>query len=422
MKKSDKKWGFLAPTRAEAERMEAKYGVHFTPLIDYMKVIFPDIDDWEENRFVELDVTDEGKQEYIKLDLCSKTGRKIVLFWGFIEIYDENYVYTGSGLVGDGGLCWQDQDVYFVHHDVQLTNATVKQIFGVDVKEPLFDENTPTITQPWECPHQLGSAESVLRGKYIGDEKQYQVNLEAYRALYDSIGLSKIIVKKLFDLYDYEIDLNNEKKISILIGPNGCGKTTILKIICFMLSGEGNIQDIFKIPFESVTCVLADGKKLKFKFSNSKISVYVNSKKVTSFANDKMENKNYREIYRQSLKEYNCRFNTEFISAQRLWGEIDVEKIEEKNVHQYFDNISKIKGDFKNFCKNTESRYYRQKSAAEHRVFDKYIGLKTEILEASVFKEIWKKFIKKKCEYEYNKAFYSYDILPESELLEMRRE
>ena len=67
MKKSNKKWGFLAPTRAEAEHMEAKYGVHFTPLIEYMKAIFPDINDWEEEPFVE---------DAFKINMATKKATK----------------------------------------------------------------------------------------------------------------------------------------------------------------------------------------------------------------------------------------------------------------------------------------------------------------------------------------------------------
>ena len=50
-------------------------------------------------------------------------------------------------------------------------------------------------------PRIFTNAKEVLKGKYIGDEKQYQVNFDAYRAKYDNIGLTKIIVDKLFGLF-----------------------------------------------------------------------------------------------------------------------------------------------------------------------------------------------------------------------------
>ena len=67
MTKSKNKWGFLAPTREEADKMEKKYSVHFTPLIDYMKVIFPDVDDWA-----------YAENDHYELVLVSNIGKKII--------------------------------------------------------------------------------------------------------------------------------------------------------------------------------------------------------------------------------------------------------------------------------------------------------------------------------------------------------
>ncbi|MDR0603797.1 MAG: AAA family ATPase [Bacteroidales bacterium] len=43
--------------------------------------------------------------------------------------------------------------------------------------------------------------------------------------------LQSIKIEKLFGLFDYNIDLNNEEDLTVLTGPNGYGKTTILNII-----------------------------------------------------------------------------------------------------------------------------------------------------------------------------------------------
>lgn len=45
--------------------------------------------------------------------------------------------------------------------------------------------------------------------------------------------ISRLQIKKLYDQYNYDIDFNNEEKeqITILTGPNGYGKTTILRIL-----------------------------------------------------------------------------------------------------------------------------------------------------------------------------------------------
>ena len=41
------------------------------------------------------------------------------------------------------------------------------------------------------------------------------------------LHLERIKITKLFNQYDYNIVLNKKNDVSILIAPNGCGKTTI---------------------------------------------------------------------------------------------------------------------------------------------------------------------------------------------------
>ena len=42
--------------------------------------------------------------------------------------------------------------------------------------------------------------------------------------------LSSVRINNLFGQFDYNIALNQDEGITILTGPNGYGKTTILKI------------------------------------------------------------------------------------------------------------------------------------------------------------------------------------------------
>lgn len=433
MTKSKNKWGFLAPTRAKAEEMEKKYGVHFTPLIDYMKVIFPDIDDWEEEKEIDLSKNSkDNKSEYTKVDLYSSTKHKIVkiIVEGSVTFNTntfETFFYQ------EKKINFTDFDVYCIDIGTQLTNATVKHIFGVDVKEPLFDENIPTLTQPWmnrEFLSLIGS-EQLFKKKYVGDEKQYQVNFDAYQSKY-GVGISKIIVEKLFDLYSYEIDLSADKNISILIGPNGCGKTTILKIVRFMLSGNGSIKEIINIPFKSITCELTNGRKVKLKSFKNKINASVDNKKIAVFYKDEKaynkdtkfyslyeaheeEIRKYYEDFRDVmdkltsltknkkiisrndfpdymelinkwkkmkgqyqrgehttnfvisrimfvvlLKKYDCYFDTEFISAQRLFRKVSNTKDNILEVHKYRDNVFVIKKDFKFFMRQAVFKYTRE--------------------------------------------------------------
>ncbi|HPA26840.1 MAG TPA: AAA family ATPase [Acidobacteriota bacterium] len=67
--------------------------------------------------------------------------------------------------------------------------------------------------------------------------------------------LRKIIIEKLFDKFNYEIELKKEG-ITILTGPNGYGKTTILQIInAFAVP---NLAFFFRLPFVSITFIMED--------------------------------------------------------------------------------------------------------------------------------------------------------------------
>jgi predicted ATP-binding protein involved in virulence len=50
--------------------------------------------------------------------------------------------------------------------------------------------------------------------------------------------LVKIKIKELFDLFSYEIDFNQDENLTIITGPNGYGKTTILNIIYNLFNGQ----------------------------------------------------------------------------------------------------------------------------------------------------------------------------------------
>ena len=409
MDKKNNKWGFLAPTRKEAEEMEKKYkGYHFTPLIDYMKVIFPDIDDWKEEKEIECGIV---------ATLFSAQHRKVVLVAEDCSVVKNFQIQ----------LLEDKYDCYLVRLEVQLTNATVKYIFGVDVSEPLFDENIPTLTQPWveisgKDVDSLMSS-SLNEEKYRGDDKQWAINKDACC----DTRLSKIIVEKLFNLYTYEIDLNAKKNdISILIGPNGCGKTTILKIVRFMLSGKGDLQEIIKIPFANITCKLMNRREIRLEHCNDKVNIYIDEINVT-------------DDFHESLKKYACYSDIEDIKAQRLLCEAnDVLKTDD-NTSQYMDAILGIQEHFKNFCEEAEKEYRKDRSSAEENLFFTYM-LETEMLKEmlqklteseeckkyrefdsykeymeskiclpdSVFEEKWKEFLGKKYKYEQNEAINSY--------------
>ncbi len=73
--------------------------------------------------------------------------------------------------------------------------------------------------------------------------------------------LESIKIKKLFGLFDYHITLDTTENITILTGPNGYGKTTILNIIYHFFN-----QQFFyfqKLNFESISFEFSENKRME---------------------------------------------------------------------------------------------------------------------------------------------------------------
>lgn len=84
----------------------------------------------------------------------------------------------------------------------------------------------------------------------------------------DNVRLERIQVTKLFGRFNYDINLNNGEDVAILIAPNGCGKTTIFKLI--RLASDPSINSfktLRKMPFERFACTYSDGKIIEFEHS-----------------------------------------------------------------------------------------------------------------------------------------------------------
>lgn len=72
--------------------------------------------------------------------------------------------------------------------------------------------------------------------------------------------ISKISIKNLFGTFNHEIILNNEERVTIIIGPNGYGKTTILKLINSLVLGDFN--SLYSTPFEELKIDFINGSSL----------------------------------------------------------------------------------------------------------------------------------------------------------------
>lgn len=82
----------------------------------------------------------------------------------------------------------------------------------------------------------------------------------------ESIRVERIQVVKLFDEITYDIRLDENKPVGIIIAPNGRGKTTILKMLSFVLNPTYELyQEIKNIPFTRFVCHLSNGKRIILK-------------------------------------------------------------------------------------------------------------------------------------------------------------
>lgn len=103
--------------------------------------------------------------------------------------------------------------------------------------------------------------------------------------------IQKIVINQLFGVFNYEIPMSLDEGISFIHGINGCGKTTIFKILDAYFNKR--ISEFNSLPFESLAIAYDDGtfqectprkfeepKELKVYFA--KASPFVFNKNVAS--------------------------------------------------------------------------------------------------------------------------------------------
>ena len=67
------------------------------------------------------------------------------------------------------------------------------------------------------------------------------------------MNISNIGVYGLFDRFDHDIPLKGEERITIMIGPNGFGKTMILRIINALFNLH--VRRLEGMPFRGVRLI-----------------------------------------------------------------------------------------------------------------------------------------------------------------------
>lgn len=62
-----------------------------------------------------------------------------------------------------------------------------------------------------------------------------------------AVRVKSIHVRGLFGMYDHDVVLNENERMTVVHGPNGVGKTVLFKLVQDLLAGPG--VDLLKYPF-----------------------------------------------------------------------------------------------------------------------------------------------------------------------------
>lgn len=81
------------------------------------------------------------------------------------------------------------------------------------------------------------------------------------------LRLQYIEVNGLFGIYDHKIQLNLEERVTLLHGPNGVGKTVVLRMVNALLLGR--LSYFRSIPFHNFTLTFNDTSVLQLKKSSN---------------------------------------------------------------------------------------------------------------------------------------------------------
>ncbi len=171
------KWGFLRETAEKAKKAgkDKDTGLHRTGLDEYLKVIFPHVNDWIHDK--QLGKIN-GKLYRNRPDYRSEKLKLIVEFDGLQHYTKPDNIerdIKNTELYKSFGY-----KVVRIPYFIQLTNKAVKTLFDVEVNEDLFDESISSLgiegqnTPAYLCPAGL----KRMAEDFLKFPEQYKTNIE----------------------------------------------------------------------------------------------------------------------------------------------------------------------------------------------------------------------------------------------------
>ncbi len=196
-KVKETKWGFLRETSELATEagIDKDTGLFRTGLEVYLKKIFPDTHDWIHDKIIP-----EAKRR-LRPDYRSESLKLIVEFDGLPHYLRPDAVQkdvNSASFYRSLGYT-----VVRIPYFIQFTNKVIKTMFGVDIEEPMFVEEIPSLgmkgcnTPAYLC----GAGIERMAEEFKKYPEQYKVNvgfLESQNNEYlTGVGLLKMMYQNI---------------------------------------------------------------------------------------------------------------------------------------------------------------------------------------------------------------------------------
>lgn len=180
-----RKWGFLRETNAMAEMagIDKDTGLHRTGLEDYLKVIYPNTNDWIHDKALGKinDVSIRSRPDYRSEEL-----KLIVEFDGLPHYTNPDIIekdINQTDLYKSFGY-----KVVRIPYFIQLSKEAVETLFQIEVTEDLFDGTIPSLgikgrnTPAYLCPAGI----KRMAQEFKKFPEQYRTNMEALQKQNDA--------------------------------------------------------------------------------------------------------------------------------------------------------------------------------------------------------------------------------------------
>src|SRR5690554_1458092 len=159
-----------------------------------------------------------------------------------------------------------------------------------------------------------------------------------------NMKIKSIYIKKLHDSYNYEINFNED--VTILYGLNGSGKTTILNIISYIISGQ--LYKLFNYDFDLIELCCKKVNSLDvflflFKRNGKRITYQINGGKPRTIILEE----GMRDVEITRTEEYELKTSSEFEEISKLFN-------------AYYLPISRV-GHFSNRNERNHLIYYQRR-------------------------------------------------------------